>query len=256
MKANDILSFWQTRNLPLAPHEGFCFGSPEVELAGVLVCWMPTAPAIRAARDLGCNLILAHEHFGFPPKYSGARLDQNLSDRINLPRIRELAERDITVLWAADSLDEVILDGFAQALGLPDPQVCRYSLQRIYHVPALPARQMAVQVMERMAVASLRVCGNLERMVRRVALLPGNSASAHNPEGLRSALAMAPDLLIAGDTDEYPMRAAIDADVPMILVGHARSLAPGLSRFATALRGAFPTLCVECYENPRPWATV
>jgi putative NIF3 family GTP cyclohydrolase 1 type 2 len=112
---------------------------------------------------------------------------------------------------------------------------------------------MVEQIRQRMAVDSPRVCGDLDRVVRRVALLWGNVGSAHNPDGLEPVLALKPDLLIAGDVDEYSMRAALDAGVPIVLVGHARSLTPGLKRLVAMLRGQFPGLRVVYYENPCPW---
>jgi putative NIF3 family GTP cyclohydrolase 1 type 2 len=254
MRAADILSFWQAHGLALSSHEGFRFGSPDVALTGVLVCWLPTRDAIAAARRLGCNLIVARDQFNFPPDYSGARLDHHMSDRVTLRRIRELADANIAVFRAHSSLDGIVLDGFACALGLPEPQIYGGRLQRIYHIAPIVARQLAQQVRERMGADTIRVCGDLARTVSHMALLWGNTGCAHNPEGLEPILRLHPDVLITGETDEYPMRAALDAGIPVIEAGHARSVAPGLRRFAAMLGGQFPGLRVEFYENPRPWA--
>jgi putative NIF3 family GTP cyclohydrolase 1 type 2 len=256
MKAADILLFWQARDLALAPSEGFRVGVPDGELTGVLVCWLPTGAAIAAARRLDCNLIIARDQFNFPPDYSGALIDHNLSDKVTLRRLRALTDAGIGVFRAHSSLDEIVLDSFAQALGLPEPEICGSRLRRIYHLAAMPARQLAAQVKERMGVDTLRVCGDLRHSVRRVALLWGNTGCAHNPHGLEPLLHLHPDVLITGETDEYPLRAALDAGIAVIEVGHARSVAPGLRRFAAMLRGQFPGLRVEFYENPRPWVLV
>ena len=183
-------------------------------------------------------------------------MEQHLSDRVTLQRLRELDQAHICLFRAQESLAEIIEESLARAIGLPEPQICGDPPRRIYHTSPLPARQMAEQIGHRMEVDSLRVCGNLERVVQRVGLLWGNRGSAHNPEGLEPLLALQPDLLIAGDADEYPMRASIDAGVPMVLIGHARSLAPGLKRFAAMVRGQFPGLRVEQSENPRPWVSL
>jgi putative NIF3 family GTP cyclohydrolase 1 type 2 len=256
VRAREILSFWESRRLDLAPHEGFRFGAQDAELTGILVCWLPTLPAIRRALAQGCNLIVAAGPFRFPPSYSGARLEQHLSDRVTLQRLRELDRAQISLFRAQESLAEILEESLAGALGLPEPQIGGDPPRRIYHVSPLPARQMAEHVRQQLDVEELRVCGDLVRVVRRVGLLWGNRGSAHNPNGLEPLLSLEPDLLIAGDADEYPMRASIDAGVPMVLIGHARSLAPGLRRFAAMLRGQFPGLRVEQFENPRPWVVL
>lgn len=256
MKTGEVLSFWQARHLEMGPGEGLRFGSPDAELAGILVCFLPTLEAIRSASRLGCNLIVAREQFSYPMAYSGALVDHYLSDKVNLRRIGALAEGGIAVVRAGKSLDAVVLDGLAEGLGLPEPQICAGIMDRIYHIAPQPARELAHCIGDRMGLSEMRVCGNLERVVRRVALLPGDAGSAHNPGGLAGALRLRPDVLIAGQTDDYPMRAALDMGLPIIEVGHARSLTPGLQRLAAMLAGQFPGLRVEFYENPRPWQAV
>mgnify|MGYP005832015559 FL=1 len=256
MRASDLLAFWRLRGLELAPHEGFRFGSPEVELTGALVCWLPTLDAIETARRQGCNLIVARDPFNFPPDYSGALIDHNLSDRVTLRRLAALVDAGVTVFCADASVDALMLDGFAEALSLREPEPAADGLHRIYPIDPASARALAARVRAHMDVDVLRVSGDLDRAVRRVALLWGNVGCAHYPGGLEPVLRLNPDAIVTGEVDEYPMRAAIDMGIPVIHVGHARSLTPGLRRFAALLREQFPGLRVEFYENPRPWAAL
>lgn len=270
MKATEILRFWKLHGLDLAKHEGFRLGSPSVELTGVLVCWLPTLDAILAAREQGCNLIIARDQYIFPPDYSGALVDHQLSDKVTQPRVRALVQAGITVFRAHSSLDGLLLDSLADALGLPQPELAggletRHeaalatqdtALHRIYHIEPVPVGELAFGAASRLGQPTVRLCGDSDRQVSRVALLWGNRCAAHNPDGLLPILELRPDVLIVGETDEYPMRAALDLDVPLIEIGHERSLAPGLQRFTQMLANQFPGLRVAYYENQRPWTLV
>ena len=62
-----------------------------------------------------------------------------------------------------------ILDDFARALGLPEPTV-KEGYVRIYDIPERKLGELAEDVKRRLGLTHLRVVGELERPVKRVAL--------------------------------------------------------------------------------------
>jgi len=70
---------------------------------------------------------------------------------------------------------------------------------------------------------------------------------AYRPDAYR------PDVLIAGETDEYAMFYCLDADVPLIETSHAGSENSGLAHFADDLASAMPEIRVVFHRCPVPW---
>ena len=73
---------------------------------------------------------------------------------------------------------------------------------------------------------------------------------------IQSLIVHHPDVLIAGESDEYAMRYALDAGVAMIETSHGVSEDPGLRNFADRLREAFPEVKVAFFECGSPWQAV
>jgi len=258
MQAREILGFCDVHGLALGSHEGFRVGSPDVEVTGILVTWLPCRAAIAAASAAGCNLLIARDQFNFPPDYSGALIDHHLSDRVTLPRLRAILAANITVFRGHSSLDPLLHAALAAKLELPAPQIAPGGdpMRPLYPIEPVPVLSLAQRAWERLDRGAMRVCGDMTRRVRRVGLLHGNLACAHNPDGLLPLLERGADVILAGELDEYPMRGATDLGIPVIELGHAASLAPGLRHLADLLRSLFPGLCVEYFEPVRPWQAV
>jgi len=102
----------------------------------------------------------------------------------------------------------------------------------------------------------VRVAGDLDKVVSRVGLPWGGLGLSLNTAFMQSVIAHEPDVFIAGETDDYGMRFAIDAGVPMIETSHATSEIPGMRHFAEDLADRYPGLGVVAFENPAPWTTL
>lgn len=252
MKAHELLSFWETQGLRLSDGEGWRVNVP-ARVTGILITWLPSLEAIAEARRQNCNVIIAREQFNFPPDYSGAALDRHLSDRISLPRLAALLAGDIGIFRAQESLDGWHRAALAAALDLDDG-VDNDAIA----VPRGPvtASGLAARAWERLDHPHMRVAGDLSQPVRRVGLLHGSSGCGHRVAGLLPLLERGVDVLIAGELDEYPLRAALDMGVPAILLGQAASLAPGFRRLAAALRGCFGDVLVEAHVPASLWQAV
>jgi len=256
MQAKEIGAFVESLSPGLGQEEGFRFGEPETEVTGVLVCWMATVDAILTAAEGGCNLVLCHEELTFPYEFRDSGAIRYLWWRPNARRLALLGEHRMAVYRAHGMLDRYcILDDFGRFLGLPEPVVSEGYI-RIYEVDPVTVRELAEQVKQRTGLPYVRVTGDLDQVVRRIGAPWGGLGLSLNTSFMQSLLAHDPDAFIAGETDDYGMRFAIDAGVPMIETSHATSENPGLEHFARDLKQQFPDLKVLFYANPAPWTTV
>jgi len=148
-----------------------------------------------------------------------------------------------------------ILDDFIRALGLPEP-VVKEDSYRICEVEPMGAIELAAQVKERLSLASVRLAGDRECQVRRIGFPWGGVGLSLNARWIETCLELGAEALIAGETDDYTMRAMIDVGVPIIETSHAESENPGLRHFAEILQGCFLDVPVRFIECKRPWITL
>ncbi|MGQ9732916.1 MAG: Nif3-like dinuclear metal center hexameric protein [Candidatus Zipacnadales bacterium] len=256
MKAIAVGTFIEGLTEGMGQEEGFRYGDPDIEVTGVLVCWMATVEAIETAAQKGCNLIVCHEELTFPYEFRDSNAIRYLWWRPNARRLSLLGKHGITVYRAHGMLDRYcILDDFAEMLGLPKP-IVREGYVRIHVIEPTALRDLAHHVKERVGLSHVRVCGDLDRKVSRVGCPWGGLGLSLNTAFMQSLLPHNPEVFIAGETDDYGMRFAIDCDIPLIETSHATSENPGLAHFARDLKHAFPHLRIFYYENPVPWTTL
>ena len=256
MRAIAFQQFIEKLSPGMGSDEGFRYGDPDSEVTGILVCWMATLDAIRRAAAESCNLIVTHEDVYFPYVSRRQDLEQYLTWVVNRRRIEALAKNGMTVFRAHGMLDRLcILDDFAEMLGLPEP-VVKEGYLRIYDMESILLRDLADRVKRQTGLAIVRVAGDLDRSVCRVGLPWGGLGLSVNVGFIQSLIVHHPDVLIAGESDEYAMRYALDAGVAMIETSHGVSEDPGLRNFADRLREAFPEVKVAFFECGSPWQAV
>lgn len=253
MQALEVGRFIEQLAPPRGQEEGFRWGDPQAEVSGVLVCWMPTLEAIEHCTGQGLSLLITHEELHCPYPWRGGGLEQHLDWRVNRRRISLLARGDITVYRAHGMLDRFcILDDFAELLALPQPSV-KEGYHRVYDIEPLPLAELIEQVKERTGMPALRVTGDLRQQVGRVGLPWGGLGLSVNSSFLNALMQYSPDVLIAGESDEYAMRMVADCGVAMIETGHAVSEDPGLEHFARHLAESFPGLRVVFHRCGPAW---
>ncbi len=257
MKAIEFKNYLEELSPGLGLEEGFRFGNPYVEVKGILVSWMATAEAIERAISEDCNFLIVHEDLFYP---YGFRRDENfercLTWSVNYKRLRMLSESSITVFRAHGTLDRLcVLDAFAEALGLPEPTV-RQGYIRIYDVPEVTVEDLALNVKERLDLEAVRLVGKPDRKIERVGLPWGGLVLSLNVGFIEDLLRHNPDVLIAGETDEYAMYYALDADVDVIETGHSVSENIGLKKFVEILKQYYPEIKIVFFECKRPWKPI
>jgi len=259
VRASEIGRFMAQLNpgRPLGMDEGFRWGDPEIEVNGVMVAFFPTVETIEHCAAEGMNLLIVHELLQMPYPWRGeGNLEQHLTWRVNFNRISRLARHGITLFRAHGTLDAFCIhDRFVELLGLGE-LVAGEGFATIYERERVPLRELVEDVKRRTGMPAVRVTGDLDRVVGRVGLPWGGTGLSVNAGFINAVLEHDPDVLIAGESDEYAMRMVHDCDVPLIETGHAISEEPGLEWFAAHLAERFPELRVIFHRCAPAWTVV
>ena len=256
MTPSELIAWFEGKaGKPLNPDEGLRFGDPNANADKVQISWMATAGAIRSAGKSGARLMVVHESVFFPYNVTEqAGPADFLTWRVNAERIRLLSEHGITMIRVHGTLDTIcIFDDFARQLGLPEPSH-EQGLVKVYDTPPSTVREWVDRVKTSMGMDRVRVAApDLERTVRRVGLPWGGLGLFVNVGYMQELVALGCDLFIAGESDDYGMRFALESGVPMIETSHEISENFGLERAAEMLCEDHPEIKVSFYENNLPW---
>ncbi|MFW5866750.1 MAG: Nif3-like dinuclear metal center hexameric protein [Armatimonadota bacterium] len=256
MQAREIGQFMENLvpDRPTGPDEGFRWGSPNAEITGVMVAFFPTVEAIEACADEGCNLLIVHEMLQMPYPWRGdGDLGQHLTWPVNRNRISALAKHDITLFRAHGTLDRFCIhQAFVNTLGLGAPAV-EDGFTSIFEMAPIAVRDLVEEVKTRTGMPAVRVTADLDREVSRVGLPWGGTGLSVNAGFINSVIEHGPDVLIAGESDEYAMRMVRDCGVELIETGHAVSEEPGLQWFAGWLGEQFSGLRVLFHQCEPAW---
>ncbi len=238
--------------------EGIRFGDPNVDADKVQVSWMVSANAIRAAGERGARLMLVHESVFFPYDVTGKGGQSDfLTWRVNTRRVALLSEYGITVVRIHGTLDTIcIFDDFAAVLGLPQPSRAD-GFVKVYEAPPASVRDWVDRVKHCVGMDRLRVAAeDLDQEVRRIGLPWGGLGLFVNVGYMQKLVKLGCDLFIAGETDDYGMRFALESGIPMIETSHEVSENFGLKHAAEMLAEDFPDTEILFYENRLPWTVL
>ena len=254
----EILAYVTSRSgHPLNADEGVRHGDAETNVESVLVCFVPSVPALQYAGEHGYSLVLGHEKLYSPydPLVSRDSHHDWASWAPNAAR-RELLERyGMTYARVHGTLDElVVFDAFAELLGLGAP-CYEQGFAKVYEIPPRPVGELLEEVKRRTGLAQVRASlpHGPRQMVHRVGLPWGGLGLFVNVAYQQELIAQGVDALIAGESDDYGFRFSADLGVPMIETSHVASEGPGLCLFAKELQAAFPSLDVRYYPNAPAW---
>jgi putative NIF3 family GTP cyclohydrolase 1 type 2 len=230
----------------------FKAGSPDEQVRGIATTGMATFDVLRRAAAAGRNLVITHE----PTFYN--HLDQTAhleADSVFSAKMRFVREHGMVVFRFHDHAHmlrpDPLVVGSARAIGLTP--YAQPDNPRAYVVPATPLRQLAADIRRRLGGRAIRVMGDPEMVVRRIALGPGSGVPALvAPDGV--------DLSIGGETSEsggnaeYVLdAAALDQPRGMILLGHMLSEDFGMQEVGDWLRGFLAEVPIDWMPAGEPF---
>lgn len=240
--------------------EGLLYGTPDAGVKKIQVCWMADVAAIKNAADNDADLIIAHEALVFPyPVLNDGGVINFMSWRVNHRRLNLLARSGISLIRAHGTLDKLcVYDDFASMLGLSDPVVdSKHDYAKVFDIENATYGDMIARVKKAAGMKTVRATnGDRARVVKRIGLPWGGLGLFVNAGYMQRLVEMGCDLFIAGETDNYGLRFAVDAGLDMIETGHEISENPGLRNFTKILAREFPDLEIYFYENAPLWENV
>jgi putative NIF3 family GTP cyclohydrolase 1 type 2 len=216
----------------------FKSGDPAAPCTGIVTTFMATFGVLKAAADLGANLVITHE-----PTYYGHR-DETAwleGDAVFEAKHRFIEESGIVIWRFHDYWHRFDPDGI-QAGVVDRLRWVRYqdaADRHFFTIPETTLTALAVTVKGRLKATVLRVTGRPSMACSRIALAPG----AVGAERQIKLLAV-PDVqvLIVGESPEWTaceyVRDALEAgqEKALILAGHCNSEEAGMEFLAEWLR--------------------
>jgi putative NIF3 family GTP cyclohydrolase 1 type 2 len=239
----------------LGREEGVLYGETGAEVSGIVVAWMATTDAIARTISEGCQVLLCHEALWFHDYFASARSDAPwTADRA---RRSLLEDTPITVIRAHSTVDPThVVPGFIRAVGLP-PSVKQGNVWSFHQVCPMCLADLAAQVASGLGMGGLRVTGDPERQVSRVGTMVGGlGLDRHLLSWEEHLMGLDVEVVIAGETNDFAQRFAIDSGVALIETCHSASEEPGLAALASDMAPSFPGVRIVFLKQVIPWNIV
>ena len=253
--SGDVIDFVESQSgHRLNRDEGVLYGEHVPAASVVVVCWMATPEAIDFAGEQGADLLIGHEALFFPyPLGANSRPVGWEAWPVNRRRRERLDLHGLAFLRIHGSADEIcIFDDFADLLRLGRP-VSAEGLVKVYEIEPVRLSELVVRVKSRTGMKALRVAAEDDPVVHRVGLPWGGLGLFVNVAYQQSLISLGCDVFIAGESDNYGFRFALEAGIPMIETSHEVSENPGLRHFTKILQARFPATSFTFFENPCCW---
>lgn len=235
----------------------FKAGDPDTPVTGIAVTMMATLDVLERAAASGQNLIITHEPTFYNHLDQTANLEQQ-NDAV-LAAKRAFIEQHHLVVWRfhdhwhARKPDGILL-GMTHALGwdqYQDPNT-----QFLFTLPKGSLNDWALSIKNKLGIRVLRVVGDPQLQISKVAFLPGAAGSARQIQALER-----PDVeaLIIGETPEWETveyvadAASEHRNKALIILGHIPSEQAGMQECTRWLKTFISEVPVEFVPAPEPF---
>ncbi len=259
VRASEVIEFVESLAPPsrgvTADRIGVVFGSVELLVSAVGVCWSPTLYVLEEAARRDVNLIITHEILFFyrkPTEWLVAPRTE--SKTCNLRRMRILLECNMCVYRAHSNWDIVPevgnCDAFAGALGLVN-EIAQSRFGRVHVIEPVTLEQLVKHVKHRMRLECVRVLGDPTQLVSRIGTACGGLGQMYEfPEEMAN---LGAEVVIFGEALDYTFRHAAELRLAVIETAHMTSEKYGLIYQANMLQERFPQLPVHYLDCDIPW---
>ncbi len=243
MSARQIIALIKQHSgtqLPPATVDTFKAGHPEARVTGIAVTMMATFDVLQRAAAAGDNLVITHEPTFYNHQDSTAQLAKQ-ADPVLAQKQKFIADHHLVVWrfhdgWHAHSPDGILL-GMTKALGWEKFQDT--DPRNVFTLPETALAELAANVKRKLGIRVLRVVGDPEMKVTKIAFLPGAAGSAR-----QIALLERPEVeaLLIGETPEWEtVEYVADATSEgrhkaLLILGHIQSEQEGMRQCAEWLR--------------------
>ena len=224
MNTKEFLNIIKSEFGELGPEEGLRFKYFEDEIKGIKICWMISKKVLNYA-PTKFNLLISHEDLYFPPEYAGGKGEGIVSDfrknilekyRINFVRLHYTTDKHF------------ILDAFDRLIG--GEVIIKENFYRIYRFENLKLKNLAEEIKKKFKTQFLRITLP-NKKIKKAGCLWGGLGLSINSKFINKILSYKIDAVIAGEVDEYTIRALDDLNIGIIEIGHEVSEIYGLIEF-------------------------
>jgi putative NIF3 family GTP cyclohydrolase 1 type 2 len=237
----------------------FKAGNPETRVTGIAVTMMATLDVLQRAAAKGENLVITHEPTFYNHLDRPAGMEE--SDVVWKEK-REFIEKNGMVIWRFHDHwhlrnPDGILAGVVRALGWEKYQSAENP--HLFTMPEITLEKLATEVARRLDTPVLRVVGNPEMKVTKVALSPGSAGFERETHALEMENV---EVLLVGETREWEtVEYAADAasegkKKALIVIGHVPSEQPGMEECARWLKTFVKEVPIEFVGTKQPFWTL
>ena len=229
----------------------FKAGNPEAVVTGIATTGMATFDVLKRAAKAGRNFVITHEPTFYSHQDQTATLEQ---DSTYQAKQRFVREQNLVVWRFHDHAHAIrpdpLVAGSARMLGWSS--YASPAEPRIYLVPQTTLRQLARDVAARVKGRTIRVAGDPDMKVTRVALGPGYGVPVLTAAFDVSVGGEAPE---SGGNAEYVEDAtALGQPKGVILLGHMLSEDWGMREVADWLRAFIAEVPIEWVAAGEPFS--
>jgi putative NIF3 family GTP cyclohydrolase 1 type 2 len=244
---------WKTETV-----DTFKAGNPETRVTGIAVTMMATLDVLQRAAAKGQNLVITHEPTFYNHLDRPEGIDEN--DAVWKEK-REFIEKNGLVIWRFHDhwhqrKPDGILVGMVQALGWEKYQSAENP--HLFTVPETTLEKLAADVAKRLETPVLRVVGNPEMKVTKLALSPGSAGFQRETHTLELENV---EVLLVGETREWEtVEYAADAVTEgkrkaLIVIEHVPSEQAGMEECARWLKTFVKDVPIEFVATKQPFWT-
>jgi putative NIF3 family GTP cyclohydrolase 1 type 2 len=244
---------WKTETM-----DTFKAGNPETRVTGIAVTMMATLDVLQRAAAKGQNLVITHEPTFYNHLDRPEGMDEN--DAVWKEK-REFIEKNGLVIWRFHDhwhqrKPDGILVGMVQALGWEKYQSAENP--HLFTVPETTLEKLAADVAKRLETPVLRVVGNPEMKVTKLALSPGSAGFQRETHALELDNV---EVLLVGETREWEtVEYAADAVTEgkrkaLIVIEHVPSEQAGMEECARWLKTFVKDVPIEFVATKQPFWT-
>ncbi len=275
LSAHDVIAQVQANlNASDIGADSFLAGDPNVMVKGIAMTAMATMDVLKKAKQSGLNLVVTYEGIYYgqaiapPPGAAGGRGGQGRGggrgqvtlgpdDPVYMAK-KEFVEKSGMAIYRlrdqwASRKDNPLAMGLAEALGWSKYQVSGDPTS--YQIPAVKFEALVSDVRKRLNTrGGIRVLGDRQASIRRVALLPGLIPIDTGLRRLPDA-----DLLLTGESREWEVTEyAFDAVTAgqkkgFIMLGRVVSEDPGMRACSTWAKTLIKEMPVEWIGTGDPY---
>jgi putative NIF3 family GTP cyclohydrolase 1 type 2 len=235
----------------LGDKNGLEFGSPDNEVAGIVVSWSPTSKVIEKSTAFRANLIISHEWTFY--EHTGSKWLENekwtFAKQANLRRLQLLSKKNINILKYHSNLDIApggTVDSFGEYLGFKN-LIKKGRLIRVYREKPISLQRLASTVAKKLELERVEVCGDLNKRISYIGTAIGGLGQifTYSDDFAESQA----EVLIFGEMLEYTKIYTRESGYSYVATSHEASETPGMLKLTCLLRTRFPKANIRCVTS-------